>query len=403
MLVPTHDFVAWCLLLGALLYAGTWVAVVISRIRADREVAWADRIGVLAVEAAASASKHERLAGLIEDAPRRAVARALQDRLPGVALVAIASELIERIGTERLLRDAASKRRWRRIAALEIIALGRPAVVWDPLRSAVSAADDEVAAAAVTIAGRLHDRRAAEILISTLRSGRCLRSRIAAAVDLFPLNIADLIAPLLDDPEPAMRYWSAVLMQRYPRHAALAERLGTLADDPDPRVRKAAMDAALSLESTDARAVVEAGLRDPVHFVRGHAVRALAAMDGPTAACAIAPLLADPDWHVRFATKQCLVRIGRVPATNVVVTYLRHDDRFARNSAAEVLHDLGEFERLLLLEASTSSAPARLETLSALAAAGGAEMCDGVLARLPLDVRERGRMILERVALADGG
>jgi hypothetical protein len=101
-------------------------------------------------------------------------------------------------------------------------------------------------------------------------------------------------------------------------------------------------------------------------------------------------------------TKQSLVRLGRGPAT-ALVAYLSHPDRFARNSAAEVLQDVGEFERLLLLETEGTSDPVRLETLRRLAAAGGTGMCDAVVARLPVDARDRGETILAGLALETAG
>jgi HEAT repeat protein len=280
-----------------------------------------------------------------------------------------------------------------------VLVLSGRAAAWDRLEAAAIDSDPDVAAAAVTLAGQLPDARAAAVLVAALSGGRYARSQVAAALDLFPLNIGDLVAPLLDDPDAALRYWGTVLMRRYPQHPALAIRIRKNAIDHDPLVRKAAIDVAAAVGGDESLAIARFGLDDAIPFVRGHAAQALATIGGQSAAPSIAGLLADPDWRARAGAKRSLVQLGLGTAA-AVLPLLRHAETFARNSAAEVLQDVGEFERLLMLELEGASDPAHRDALELLTAAGGADMSLAVLDRLSPDTRRSGETILTNLAIA---
>jgi hypothetical protein len=405
MFFPTHHFIVWCAMLGAFAYSITWAAVVLANVHADHERVWVERVLWLATEAADDARAHDAaLALLIRRVPLSASLSVLRSSSPRGVREAVARGLVNRIGIARLHGNPTwrqiGRRRWWRITALQVLILSDRASAWDLLESAVVDSDPEVAAAAVMLAGQLPEVRAAAILVGALRGGLYSRSQVAAVLDLFPMNIADLVEPLLRDQDSALRYWGTILMRRYPGRPALATRLRAMVQDNDPLVRKAAIDAAAAVGGPHGFTIARSGLGDAAPFVRGHAAQALAAIGGEGAATSIAPLLADSDWRTRSAAIQSLVRLGSGPA-EAVVPFLRHSEEFARNSAAEVLQEVGEFERLLLLEVEGASDPVHHATLQYLASAGGAEMRRVVLDHLRPAARQSGETILANLDIAE--
>ena len=100
--------------------------------------------------------------------------------------------------------------------------------------------------------------------------------------------------------------------------------------------------------------------------MRAHAARALGRLHGASRAAALAHLLADRDWTVRHAVKETLTTMGEACAP-ALFPFLSHPDEFARNGAAEILQNLGVFERLVGLEAAGPSHPARARQIRLLA------------------------------------
>ncbi|HEU5183935.1 MAG TPA: HEAT repeat domain-containing protein [Gemmatimonadaceae bacterium] len=257
----------------------------------------------------------------------------------------------EYVGADQISRDASSdsrRRKWRRISALFALADLKAPDAHEQLANALADPDVDVANAAAVVLRRVGDRRAASILIAALRRGTPAPSRVATHLDQFPLPIHDLIRPLLVDPQPHARQWAASLLMRYPDVSELAAEVAEVADDESPSVRKAALLTLGAMASAVAVPTAERRLADPVSYVRSTAIRVLARHgtqetdDARRQAIAswIAPSLADSAWEVRAAAKESLVELG--PTTwRKVATQLESPDEFARNSAAEVLQNLG--------------------------------------------------------------
>jgi hypothetical protein len=222
--------------------------------------------------------------------------------------------LLERLGPVRVQRTAMVHRgraiRWSRIAALRVLALGRPHEAWRPLERALLDSDPEVVGAAVTILGNMTDVRAAELLVRALRVGHYPPSRVSTFLDTFPRDLFDLIGPLIDRPSARLRYWGAVLLGRYPGRAGLDAALAGLASDPEPFVRKAAIESLASVGGPTAVQAAQAHLGDSVPFVRAHAARTLGRLRAVETAEQVAPLLADREWWVRYAAKTSLEAMG---------------------------------------------------------------------------------------------
>jgi HEAT repeat protein len=249
----------------------------------------------------------------------------------------------------RLVRRASGRTRtewgtWRRVSALSRLARARHPAAPRLARRTLSDPDPAVARAAVRALGALGDEWAVDLLVDALRQGRGSRSRVAAELErLAPLPGPRLPA-LLRDWNPAVRFWGATLLARYPELAESS--LVSLTWDPDANVRAAAVETLGTRRSAAAGTGATSLLGDPVWFVRVHAARAAGQLAGAEAAPTICRLLADEQWWVRTAAKDALRGMG-VDAVPALLSVLAHDDGFARNGAAEVLQDIGFVDALV--------------------------------------------------------
>lgn len=286
-----------------------------------------------------------RAARILSSLPRRVVMRLAADQTtPPSLAAALAAHAIARRGEARLLEDAAHHRgeggRWRRITALRVLAKARHAASLELLLSALQCGDATIVDAAVALLGDVPDVRAAEALLHAMERRLYSPSRIATALEQFPLDIAERLVPRLGHADPVVRYWAAILLERYPNAPSVGARLAGLVGDRDASVRKAAVHTLARLRATEAAPAALELLADPVLFVRAHAARALGELRRTDLASHLVPLLADREWWVRLAAKQALEALGKGVAP-VLEQALEHEDRFARNGAAEVLQNLG--------------------------------------------------------------
>jgi HEAT repeat protein len=325
----------------------------------------------------------------------RGTSRPVVDRI-------VADCAIARIGRDTLeglaLTRRAPKHNWRRIAGMRLLALGEHPNLVPLLRRTLDDHDPEIVGASLAILGRVPDPAAAAALVEALKEGKYTPSRVATYLDLFPVEIAGLLRPLLHHPDANVRYWGATLLSRHALEGVGAD-LVALTQDPSPLVRKAAI---ASLSRIDPRAALPPArslLADEVWYVRAHAARALADAGGADVAEEIAPLLADREWWVRLAAKESLQRMGEEVWT-VLVPFLDHPDAFARNGAAEVLQNIGILDSLIVLEAATARpSAAKLDMLRKIASAGGTRMTEALLERVDIDSRPRVRTLLQTLGL----
>jgi HEAT repeat protein len=342
--------------IAAVLWLTTSALIVVNRLLHDRRQRRLESVSRSLMDPAVvslpplqrSRSLRRRLARL----PRRAVYRMVADpELPDGVVEICAAHLLERVGVERMMRDAAPKstrgRKWRRIPALLALARLRTDRVHEVLRTALADDDLDIASAAATALHRLGDGPAASILISSLGRVALPASRIATHLDEFPIPVADALRPLLADPSPEVRYWAVSLLMRYPDSTPWRSAITSLADDPHPPVRKAAMLTLGAVAPESAVVAAERNLTHAVPFVRSTAVRVLAQVAAKASdvarrqtAAKLVEALADIDWSVRATAKEGLIRLGPT-VWRQVAAGLESQDAFARNGAAEVLQDLG--------------------------------------------------------------
>lgn len=313
--------------------------------------------------------------------PRSALERTAADTsTPEATARALSKWLVGRWGVkpyvERARRVSSRRSGWKRVSALHILFGAGYADIMPLLESAIESRNPETVGAAVAILGHLHDVSAARLLIATLVHRRYPASRIATHLDLFPLPLAAELEPLLRDPSPVVRYWGVTLLSRYDKGREVA----ALADDPDDQVRKAVAESLGAMETPDSAGVVVRLLRDASWIVRAHAARALGDLQRVDHAGGIARLLADNEWWVRLAARESLVTLGD-DVVPVVLSYLEHPDRFARNGAAEILQNLGLLDQLIEAVEADRIDASQQEQLRRILEAGGDEMVSSVILR----------------------
>jgi len=297
----------------------------------------------------------------------------------------LSAYLVEHWGIYTLVREAASHRAsrevWRRTASLTILFHLRHPDTFNLLRRAVEGPETDVAAVALALLGTSDDPRATEVLIDALRQKRHPASRIAVHLEHSPLRPVASYRALIVDKDPILRFWGATLLAQCPDVEWLEETLAGLTEDPDARVRKAAIQSLGKIGDVVAHQAAMRLLKDPAPFVRSHAARALGELDRIDAAPAVAELLGDADWWVRSAAKQTLEMLGS-EVWPVLMRCLEHRDGFVRNGAAEVFQNLGILDSLIMMEAASDDpSPSKVILLKRIASAGGMRMTDSLIER----------------------
>lgn len=289
------------------------------------------------------------LGPMIRRLPSRTIERVAADTAtPESLATALSTSALDRKPAQLLTEANASDGRspWKRVIALRILVRARSTEVPALLERALESDDETVVGVAVNALGELGDRPSSILLLGALREERFPRSRIAAQLDLAPGCSAELLIPLLRDPEPAVRFWGATLLGHLAADRSVAVELVMSTEDADPSVRAAAVEGLAGSDEPEACTAARRLVTDPVWYVRVHAVRTLRSFDRDDLLADAAPLLADGSWWVRTAAKETLESRPQA-AAELLAGYLDHPDEFARNGAAEVLQNIGVVEELV--------------------------------------------------------
>jgi hypothetical protein len=389
--IPWH----WPLVITLALYLGSALVVIVSRLRYSRRRRLLGRVeDAVNVRRAHDGEPAELSTG---DAAwdgisaQTVVRMSSENRLSRAVGEATSRFIVSAAGVDEVSRVASGKgriSRWRRVTALRVLALARPGAALPVLEEAMRDPDTEVVAVAASTLGRLRDPAAADILVRALERGYFPASRLATFLERIPLLLPESLRPLLQGPTATVRYWGAVLGRRYKGLGWMEDELRRLALDEAPAVRKAALQSLAAVGAPGTEELAAGALSDESWFVRAHAARALGELRAAGHARPVAALLADREWWVRQAAKEALVRMGR-DAEPAILEALSNADRFARNSAAEVMQDTGIFERLLKDGALGTASPTEVDALRRACDAGGSQLIQSVVARLPEELRPR--------------
>jgi HEAT repeat protein len=267
----------------------------------------------------------------------------------GPAAVTAARELVRRESGKLLRRTARGGLGQTR--ALRVLARGGSRLAFDALRAARAGGRPEVIAAVVAITAELDTPQADELLLDVLVGGDYPRSR--TATELAP-RAQRLVVPLLRlarHPDPAVRYWTLMLLVNVAPQPAVLIAAVDAVSDPDAQVRGAAARLLGACNSSEAQFALRSLLTDGVFFVRAHAARAVGEIAAQPLAGEVAALLSDESWWVRAAARESLLALGDAGFA-AAVGVLNDEDRFARDGAADVVFG---FERLRSATGETSS------------------------------------------------
>jgi len=348
-----------------------------------------------------------RLAVTAGGASRELIMHATADRdTPDAAFRALLGYLSDRWGLDALLRDGSAHQsardKWRRITALRILFRSNHTAILDLLARAVDETDVDVADTALSLLGTSNEPRAMDILFDALAAHRHQASRIAIHIEQSPQSTAKRLKIGLTNGDPVVRLWCATLLARYPEEPIEGD-LAKLADDADPRVRKAAIQTLGKVGDLLAADRALHLLHDPFPYVRAHAARALGELARTDLADRVAALLGDSDWWVRLAARESLEMMGS-DVWPVLMRSLNHSDRFVRNGAAEVFQNLGVLDSLIVMEAATDNpGAAKIDMLRRIAAAGGVRFTDSLVERAGPVVGPRIRHLLATIGLQHVG
>lgn len=133
---------------------------------------------------------------------------------------------------------------------------------------------------------------------------------MADVFDRMPASLHDEAIRLLAEPMPVE--WKRMLAIALGRRQVLAayDALAALRTAPEPRLRSAVWVALRELGDPRAGDLVGDGLADPVPDVRITAAQCTGALGDPEALARLRPLLADPEWWVRFHAATALYDAG---------------------------------------------------------------------------------------------
>ena len=194
---------------------------------------------------------------------------------------------------------------WTRIRAAQVLTSARDEDAYPALDEMLRSGNRTLVGVALRLFVRLDDLRSAELLIRALEDHAYSRSRIAAAFTALSVARADTLHRLFASEEPSCKYWAARLAC-FNRMRQWSPNVCELTADPDPFVRRAAVEAVAAIGTPDDASAVLGLFSDPIPIVRAHAARAAAAFSAARNTMALRQLLNDSTWIVRSAAAEAL-------------------------------------------------------------------------------------------------
>jgi HEAT repeat protein len=270
--------------------------------------------------------------------------------------------------------------RWKRVAA--VVAIGQLRLKeHDALIRAIDDPDLEVAYVAAEAIGRLDTPEGARAFFERIGvQSDLLDSRLASLIEGMTCDVTEVLREALRSKNPTIVYWALSLTGRK-KEVEFIELVRPHLSSEDPNVRAAACECvgALKLRLTDTWLAPH--IQDEAWYVQCHAVKALGGMQAVWAAEEISALLYSPHWWVRQNAAQALADLGAASESHAE-RILRSEDKYARNSAVEVLARLGWAEQTVLRVHRTRS-PEAMELLERFGTSGGLGYLENALWVIP--------------------
>jgi HEAT repeat protein len=205
---------------------------------------------------------------------------------------------------------------------------------------------EEVRESALFALGRMGTREALEAMLVALERGdRWTQEKVAEAVEQAGDESRELLTQLLGDADPELRAFAAEVMGKV---AGPTEALALEAalKDEDIDVRARAADSLGKLRFRQSRPGLLEALEDPEWEVRAQAAKALGHIGDAEDAERIVQCLRDSEWWVRQNAAAALREMEEA-GEGPLIEALWDQDRFARETAAQVLEEASIVERIV--------------------------------------------------------
>lgn len=250
---------------------------------------------------------------------------------------------------------------------------------------------EEVRDSALFALGRMGTREALEAMLMALERGdRWTEQRVAEAVEEAGDESRQLLVELLRDPNPERRAFAAEVMGRVAGPEEAPE-LAKALRDPDIDVRARSAGSLGKISENASRLPLLRALEDPEWEVRSQAAKALGHIGNAEDAERLVLCLRDHEWWVRQNAAAALREMGAA-GEGPLIEALWDEDRFARETAAQVLEEASIVERIIEDIRESGDDIEGYRVIHRLAEIG----CIGTLGQVLLDMPSdemRGRLI----------
>ncbi|NQU95796.1 MAG: HEAT repeat domain-containing protein [Candidatus Omnitrophica bacterium] len=204
--------------------------------------------------------------------------------------------------------------------------------------------DPDIIYAVIQALGEIESSLAVDTIMSLLGTNKFSNSKISAILETIEHPILNHSLKRQKDKDSTVRFWVANFLGNYKDDIAF-EALEEMLKDNDPNVRAAACESLGKIGNKKAVDFLHELLLDDFWFVRLHAIKALGQFLSTGSIKRIIPSLRDKNWWVRYNAKSTLKKFGPEVAP-YMHPVLRDGDRFARNSAVEILEETGSADKM---------------------------------------------------------
>lgn len=236
--------------------------------------------------------------------------------------------------------------RWTRVAAAHALARLRLHGTLPSLEQAMDDDDHDVGYAAADAIAKLNTPQAADALMNRISAQPKLNNaRLAALIDHMSCDMTDLFKHHLERTDSQALFWTTTLIGQK-EVFELVTVVKPLLESEDPNVRAAACECIGDLKIPLTDRWLAPLLWDEKWFVQSHAAKSLGELGAAWATEDLVELVNSDEWWVRQNAADALVKIGG-HAGDAVEKLLWSEDRFARNTAVEILNRLDWIDSVL--------------------------------------------------------
>lgn len=272
--------------------------------------------------------------------------------------------------------------RWTRVAAAHALGALRLSAGMPALVRAMDDPDTEVGYAAADAISKIDLPEGGDAILQRISVKPHLNNaRLAALIEAMTCDFTEVFRTHLKRTDNQALFWTAALVGQKEVFDLVVE-IRPLLSAADANVRAAACECIGELKIPLTDRWLAPLVKDQYWFVQSHAAKALGELRAAWAVDDLVELVYSDEWWVRQNAADALVKIGRDSA-EAVERVLWSDDRFARNTAVEILERIGWIH--MLLDRAVRSDPRAEALLRQFAVSGGLGYVENALFTSPED------------------